>query len=85
MLCTCVCVHAYLYVYICECVCARVCACAHECMVLRLIAIGHENKIVERKIKVEEQHNYFWKCWCPRVFKEDVVVQGRDVRWAFGT
>lgn len=74
-----VCVHAYLYV------CISVCMCAHECMVLRLNAVGHANEIVERKIKVERQHNYFWKCWYPRVFKKDVVVQGRDVRWVFGT
>lgn len=85
------CVHVHINVRMCVCACILVCVyicvcvCAHECMVLRLNTIGHEKKIVERKIKVEEQNNYFRKCWCPRVFKKDVVVQGRDVRWAFGT
>lgn len=71
-MCVCTCVYVHIMLYVCVCMCVYA--------FLRLNALSQfcKNKTVERIIEVEGQHNYFWKCWCPRAFKKDVVVQGRD-------
>ena len=46
----------------------------------RLNAVGREDRIVERRIKEEEQRNYLEKSWCPcpGASRKDIVVKGRN-------